>query len=516
MNGNWLPPNTSSPTPPPPSTTGCTGTDPFQGLQGLVGQCVDGKWIPVPTGSTTDTDRDGVADGQDQCPGTPAGSTVNSLGCPVTLTPTPIVPPPTTTPTVNSTITLNPNTKFQTMHRWELVAAGGPPAWSGITDAQIAQAAEIAVNDLNYTRARIEIANGAEGSSVTSNPARYTPVNDNNDPNVLNMAAFDFSYLDHAIDRLVLPLRQKAAAAGKTFHLNLLYVDFIANTPFEHWRNPAEYGEFMLAVFTHMRDKYGFVPDSIDTVNEPDNFADYAGQGDKIGRMIVAAGQRLQAAGFKVPEFTAPSVVAMGRLPEMFDQLASVPGALSFLTEISYHRYNSVVDPNDIVSRALAHGKRTAMLEKWDADGNYALLYKDLTELRVSSWQQAQLIDNAGCQYNQVLRLNNGAVELCPNTRLIRQYTKHVRTGAQRIEATSQNPAFAPVAFVNADGGYVVVIKAEGTGSFSVSGLPAGTYGVFYSTPTKFDVNLSNVTISTGQPLSTSMPEAGVITIYKK
>ena len=59
-------------------------------------------------------------------------------------------------------------------------------------------------------------------------------------------------------------------------------------------------------------------------------------------------------------------------------------------------------------------------------------------------------------------------------------------------------------------------MKAEGTGSFSVSGLPAGTYGIFYSTPSKYNVNLSNVTISAGQPLSTTMPGAGVITISMK
>ena len=433
--------------------------------------------------------------------------------CPGSEPGPPPQPPPQ--PPQDATITLNPNVRFQTMHRWEGVAAGGPPAWAGITDAQIAQAAEIAVNDLNYTRARIEIHSGAEGSSVASNPARYTPVNDNGDPNSLNMAAFDFSFLDLALNRLVIPLRQRAAAAGKTFHLNLLYVDHIANTPFEHWRNPAEYGEFMLAVFTHMRDRFGFVPDAVDAVNEPDNFTDYAGQGDKIGRMIVAAGTRLQTAGF-TPAFIAPSVVAMGNLPGLFDGIASVPGALGFLTEISYHRYNSSGDPNDIVSRARSNGKRTSMLEKWDADGNYALLHRDLTEVWASTWQQSQIIDNAGCQFNQITFLNNGVVEPCPNTRLIRQYTKHVRPGAQRIEATSQNGAFAPLAFINTDGGYVVVVKADGTGSFSVGGLPAGTYGIFYATGSRFDVNLPNVTISSGQALSTSMPEVGVITIYRR
>jgi subtilase family protein len=426
-------------------------------------------------------------------------------------------PPPPPPPSPDATIALNANVRFQTMHRWEGVAAGGPALWAGFTAQQIARAADLAINDLNFTRARLEIVNGAEGSSVSSNPARYTPVNDNNDPNVLNLSAFDFLFLDTAIDTIVRPLRQAAAAAGKTLYLDLRYVDFIANTPFEHWRNPAEYGEFMLAVFTHMRDKYGFVPDSINVINEPDNSADYAGQGDKIGRMIVAAATRLQAAGFRVPDFGAPSVTAMGNLPGLFDQIATVPNALQYLTEISYHRYNSSGDPNDIVSRALAHGKRTAMLEKWDADGNAALLYRDLTEVRASAWEQSQFIDGApACQFNQMMFLNNGVVEYCPNTRLIRQYTRHVRPGAQRIEATSRNSALAPVAFINSDGGYVVVVKADGTGSFSVGGLPAGTYGIFYASASRFDVNLPDVTISAGQALSTSMPEVGVITIYRR
>jgi hypothetical protein len=399
------------------------------------------------------------------------------------------------------------------MHRWEGVAAGGPVNWSNITDAQIAQAVAIAVNDLNFTRARLEIHNGAEGSSVASNPARYTPVNDNADPNVLDITKFDFSFLDHAIDRIVLPLRQAAQQAGKTLYTDLRYVDHIANTPFEHWRDPAEYGEFMLAVFTHMRDRYGFVPDSINVVNEPDNFTDYAGQGDKIGRMIVAAATRLQAAGFAVPAFAAPSVAAMANAPGLFDGIGTVPGAMARLTELSYHRYNSTADPNEILSRAWASGKRTAMLEKWDADGNAAMLVRDLTEVWASAWEQSQFIDNSGCQFNQILAVINGVVDYCPNTRLIRQYTKHVHPGAQRIGAVGTG-AVQPVAFVNTDGSYVVVVK--GSGPFTVSGLPPGAYGQFYSTASAFNVQLPDVLMTLGGLLSASLPEEGVLTIHSR
>jgi glucose/arabinose dehydrogenase len=62
VNGGWLPPNhplalsapsnptpptTPPPTTPPPSSTSCTTPDPFLGIPGLMGVCVNGGWIPV-------------------------------------------------------------------------------------------------------------------------------------------------------------------------------------------------------------------------------------------------------------------------------------------------------------------------------------------------------------------------------------------------------------------------------------------------------------------------------------
>ena len=76
----------------------------------------------------------------------------------------------------------------------------------------------------------------------------------------------------------------------------------------------------MLAVFTHMRQKYGFVPNGIDVVNEPDNFADWS-NGTRIGRVIVATANKLQAAGFAVPEFIAPSTANTGNSIQKIDEI---------------------------------------------------------------------------------------------------------------------------------------------------------------------------------------------------
>jgi hypothetical protein len=86
-----------------------------------------------------------------------------------------------------------------------------------------------------------------------------------------------------------------------------------------------------------------------------------------------------------------------------------------------------------------------------------------------------------------------------------------VRVGAQSADAR-----FSPVAFRNANGKYVVVVKATAGGSFTVGGLPAGTYGIDYTTAADYMKPLADVTISGSQAVNTSIPAAGVLTIFAK
>ena len=469
---------------------------------------MNGQWVPVSTGTITDTDRDGVADGQDQCPGTPVGTLVNSSGCPVVLAPAPPAPAPTT-PVVNSTISLNPGNRHQVMHHWEAGVLASVEDYASLTDAQIGAMLDLAVTDMGITRARLAIRSGVEGPGT-----RYEIVNDNNDPNVLNDAGFNWTNFDLEVSRWIVPARQRAQARGESFYTMLAYSDF-GQSAFEHYNTPAEYAEFMLAAFRHLQAKYGFMPDGIEMVNEPDNMA-AEWSGARIGRCMVAVAQRFQKEGLQVPEFIAPSVTAMPNASGFLDEIYAVPGAKALLTEVAYHRYNMAGDLGALAARAAADGKRMAMLEFWSLSNDQQLLYQDLTIGRNSAWQLGIFGDAFGCQFGQTIGLVNGVAQICPKNRTVRQYTKFVRPGAQRIDAVSQNPALAPLAFINANGGYVVVVKASASGSFSISGLPAGTYGIVYTTASDYNVNLSNMTIAAGQTLSTSIPDDGVITIYKK
>jgi len=101
-------------------------------------------------------------------------------------------------------------------------------------------------------------------------------------------------------------------------------------------------------------------------------------------------------------------------------------------------------------------------------------------------------------------------------TKFTRQYYRFVRTGAIRIQAVSQENIFDPLAFINKNGSYVVVIKCDAGGDFSIGGLAAGTYGIKYTTTNQYNVDLPEQTIITGQAVVTTIPAAGVLTVYGK
>jgi len=437
------------------------------------------------------------------------------------------------------TITLNPAARHQTIKGWEFTSYSGQddPAFPLVTDAIFT----MAVDDLGLTRIRLEVQSGLENNvdnwtrhqngqidNATWRCMRYSTINDNNDPFSLNMAGFQFAQLDDKIDRIVLPLRQKMAARGERLHINLNYVAFTGqitgagcspSLQYHHDDSPEEYAEFVLAVHTHMRNKYGFVPDTWQVILEPDNTAFW--RGDTIGRAVVAAAQRLAANGFAVPGFVAPSTTCMGRAPGYIDALASIPGAMGRVSELTYHRYCMVSDQDlaAIVQRAAQHGKDTGMGEHIGAD--YGALHKDLTLGRNSVWQQFALAgpnNDDGSTYIIIDKTNPAQPTVRPayRTKFLRQYFRYVRPGAVRIDAASSGTAVEPVAFIGPDGKYVVVLKANAAASFTVNNLPAGTYGLSYTTGNQYDVNLADAAVGAGGTLSAAIPGTGVFTVYGK
>lgn len=211
------------------------------------------------------------------------------------------------------TVTVDPSQRFQTIEGWECVtfASQDNPDFERFTDTLW----DRVIREAGINRLRLEVRSGAENSTdyfsqyqtgrieySTWRANRYATVNDNDDPAVLDSDGFHFSELDHTLQSIVLPLRAAATAVGESLEINLNYVAFtsqITQGGSYHHAVAAEYAEFILAAFRHMDRNYGFVPDALEILLEPDNVSQW--NGASVGRANVAVVSRLSAAGIRAP-----------------------------------------------------------------------------------------------------------------------------------------------------------------------------------------------------------------------
>ena len=479
---------------------------------------------------------------------TPAVATVGDLGMVTALAPgsatiraeaagfsATLVVPVTAAPAGGvGVVAVNPSIRYQTMTGWQ----AGPQAWHEHAqwDAFGPGLLDRAVNELGLDRVRLGFRSGVENSrdihaewlagTITYQELRcnrYATVNDNVDPFVLRPEGFHFTDTDKAVEKVVLPLRQRLQARGERLYVTLAYLAFTsqncAGTSYHHTQ-PEEYAEVVLAAFLHLRDKYGLVPDAFELLNEPDNttFGPAA-----LAAPLAAIAARLRAHGFD-PDFIAPSTSGSASAAPYFDAINGNPAARGIIDEIAYHRYDQVTTATlqGLAQRAAAAGIRTAMGEH--NGSGIEDLYEDLTVANASSWEQGalafQLLEagDDGTVHYMIDDRNPGVpvVRMASRSRYLSQVFRYVRLGAVRIAASSSDPLLAPVAFINASGRHVVVIRAGTGATIPISGLPAGTYGINYTTASAFNVEAAPVTLGTGQLLQATIPAAGVISVYGK
>ncbi|HUF69381.1 MAG TPA: Ig-like domain-containing protein [Longimicrobiales bacterium] len=383
--------------------------------------------------------------------------------------------------------------------------------------------AELRTSAENPRDAWTEFRNGQIGYSEYRQ-VWYNAVNDNADPNVINPDGFHFSELDTHIEMVINPLRERLQAKGEKLYIVINVIHGARTDPFQHRHDPDEYAEFLLAAFQHVEQKWGWIPDAIEVINEPDLGNRWTSA--QIGNALVATGNRLKAAGYN-PDFVAPSGAGMDDSIVYFNEMIGMPGVAQYLTEFSYHRYNGVSDANlnTIGQLSKQYAVGTAMLER--IGSGYEDLHKDLTIAHNTSWEQYAI---AGCNPGDpggrhvlidISDEMNPRPRLASRSHFLRLYFKWVKPGAVRIGATSGNGQLAPIAYINRDGRYTVIVKATDGNTFTIGGLPRGTYGIAYATgPNDRTPNdtgdLADVQIGPGEALSTSIGGRGIITIYGK
>lgn len=385
------------------------------------------------------------------------------------------------------------------------------------------------VNELGINRVRLETRSGHENPQdwytpyrISHDPGpwhahRYESINDNDDPRVARPGGFQFAELDHKVDVIISPMRALLQARGERLYVNLTYVDFGA-AAWEQSSNPEEYAELIHEAFLHLQNRYGWVPDAVEISLEPDNRQNWTGE--VIGRALVAAGDRLKASGFR-PAFIAPSTTNTRAALNYLAGVVSVPRVLEYLTDVSYHRYAEASSANvaAIAARANELGLRTAMLEH--IESGHQDLHEDLKLGQNSAWQQFTLAycgsDNGAHYYwfDENVQSSSSA-RMGDRTRYLRQYFSFVRLHARRIGAVSGDSRLDPLAFRNADGRMVVIVKATAGATIQLRRMPPGLYGITFTTSSQSFASLGDVSVGSSGTLQATMPDAGVMTIYQR
>ena len=431
-------------------------------------------------------------------------------------------------------IVVDATVTHQTITGWEATAQAGQnksPVFETYRDRLI----DLAVNDLGINRLRVEVRSGSEhtrdlwalrGSDADEDDPnsvwralRYSTINDNNDPFVLNARGFWFSEIDSTIEKVALPMKRMLQARGEDLFINVNYVAFtrgLAPGLEYHHQDPEEYAEYVQAFYQHLRTRFGFLPDSWEIVLEPNNTREW--NPSLVRRAMIAAGNRLKSMGI-VPRFVAPSASDMNIAVLYIDDMTR-DGPPRFWAELSYHRYggSSEAALRGLGARAQQFNMATAMLERGGAGVNE--LHDDLKIAGNTAWSQYGLaypapVDNGGAYYliddsNQAApRIIEGVL-----TKFLRQYFKYVRNGAVRIDAETSDGTFDPVAFVNANGSWVVVVKAARGGVFAIDGLAPGQYNATYTTSRDSLVPTGPVSIEPGARVRLGIPDQGVLTIF--
>lgn len=290
--------------------------------------------------------------------------------------------------------------QFQTMSGWEVTSNLVNPSLTLPSPARHADMFDRLVDEIGINRIRLEIRSGAErpdGPATRFLSGKrsyryykkrfYTPVNDNNDPFEIAWQGYDFAELDWHVERAVLPLKERLEARGARLAVNLTFVSFTDKPILHH--QPEEYAELMEAVFLHLDRKFGFTPDLIELVLEPDHDK-MGGQwtGAQMGSALAATRTRLAKHGY-APGFVVGSTVRASNTVALVRDLAAAADAPEAIREIAYHRYWGAAPPvlNAIAKLANDLAAQTAMLEWWDERATPEVLFRDMTIGQASAWQ---------------------------------------------------------------------------------------------------------------------------------
>lgn len=401
-------------------------------------------------------------------------------------------------------VEIDASQRFQTIRGWEVSdrvwetdKKGNRFDGSWIPYSDII--ADALVNQVGINNLRLHLSSGSENPHDSwrdfidgrltykgHHATLYETVNDNDDPFVANPAGFVFTGLDLHVEHVMLPMKRALAARGERLYVTLTFVDFTAKVGKPQLvlaKNPAEYGELVLAAFRHLDTTWGFVPDALEMILEPENTDHWTGRA--IGQAIIAVTDRLAEAGYH-PAIIAPSTTWAERALPYMEDILSVPGAGERIDMLAYHRYgqlSSAALPG-IASMARQMGIQTGMLEY--IYGGIDMLIEDLTVANASAWQKwgvARKLEEPGPAEGNSVYLHGvfldgqfQGISVPQSSRMLAVAFLAFREGAVRIAARSDDSTIDAVAALRPEGGIATVLRLHNRTDATVTGLPDGPY----------------------------------------
>ena len=315
------------------------------------------------------------------------------------------------------TITVDPNTQYQTIQGWGAIANG-----EDIPQYLREQIVDTAVNDYGLTRLRLE---PPGGNSLVS--PRWEWLNDNADPDVINWSAFNTSVWDQKITAWVLPFKQRVDANGDPFNLYVSpsFFDGGSTGTAPAWllNSPGEYAEFATSLLLYLKNTYGITADYYCILNEAGNNNTWSAS--VVGKMIKTLGPKLQALGLAT-KIQFPECVNADSTWSYIQTLQNDADVWPYVGLISYHLYGSNTHRPDVYSFAQSKGLPTAMTEYMSETTQH--LYEDLTLGGVSFWET---YGYNGRGYNEI-SYNNDCTQITALTGeywWLRQTMHYVATG---------------------------------------------------------------------------------------
>jgi len=289
------------------------------------------------------------------------------------------------------------------------------------------------------------------------------PVNDNADPGATDPAKFNFAW--KRLDAHVEFARRCVERGADTY--------FFSPIQLEAWMTeakPAEYAEWALAVLRRARDLGLSMPYHA-IVNEPGYQRSGIWSGEYLRDVIKLLGPRLRAEGFEtrfVITDDLNATEAYGRCQTILADEA----ARSYVGALAFHLYDEPLDRVTLMTKlGDTYGLPLWMTEWFQPD---AFVWADTMQTLIADhnvsaidylWGFFGQWDASG---SQLVVLTYDAANLYTGYNLRKQYfivgqfSRYVRPGAVRVEATSTDPAIRVSAF---DDGTRPIVVALNTGA---------------------------------------------------